>query len=446
MSFDWALKPVSDDTPTGPNLDTSDDADFVDYYFDALGRLPDRYVVPGMETEGGRRTEDRIFDPKTIDIKAENTKIKTLLERSRDLRLLTLQAQFECLTGRAKPLADTIETIADLIDLFGDAVHPAIEGDSSERKEALNELAQPITIVTALRYMGLSGGSDVTLRKLSVAEGKQEPHTGEDGLSLQAMQGVLGSPGNRKIVDEANTSFIRISEALKRIQASCQSHESAAFSLNLEPTLEVLAEMRGAIKAARPDLRSSDTAGTSKPAEPKTTENNQTAQAGADTKPPPQTGSVTIKSHAEARLALISCETYFQSYEPSSAALLLVRQARQLIGKPLVVALETLLPEECGKALVSFGPQSGFAIPAQRLKSLTDDSLPVPSLDSETENSADAPTVSSSADLAGIMLAVENFFDQREKSSPVPLLLQRARNYLDKDFQALVDELIPRSE
>lgn len=71
MALEWALKPVSDDAPCGPDLDKSDDADFVDYYFDALGRLPERYVIPGMTVRQGDKdvqTPDRVFDPKTVEL------------------------------------------------------------------------------------------------------------------------------------------------------------------------------------------------------------------------------------------------------------------------------------------------------------------------------------------------------------------------------------------
>ncbi|RYG91398.1 hypothetical protein EU803_09910 [Loktanella sp. IMCC34160] len=452
MSFDWALEPVSDDEPCGPNLDTSDDEEFVEYYFDALGRIPDRYVTPGMETEKGRRTEDRIFDPKSIDIKTEAKQINALLQRSRDVRLLTLLAQFECLAGRIEPMADAIETIADLIKAFGDAVHPAIEGDAGERRDALSELAQPISIVTALRYMGLTGTTDVTLRKLQVAEGKYSPNTGEEDLNAQLLRDSLGSPGNRTKVDAAHAALMRMTDALNRISSASKLSESAPFSPNFSQTLTVLSEMREAITAARPDLRGAE----ADMADADTDDGaDAPAEVAADGAAPaiapmgqaaPALPPTAVKSHAEARQALVACETYFQTKEPSSAALLLVRQARQLIGMPLVAALETLLPEICGRAIVAFGPQTGFAIPAHRLKSLSDDNLPVPEAGVDDAEVGDPPHIQSSADVATVMRGVEDFFRSREKSSPVPILLQRARSYLDKDFQALVDELIPRPE
>lgn len=123
MSLDWISTPIADDAPCGPDLDASDDPVFVEYYFDALGRLPERYIKPGkMNYEGGKAvqiTPDEVFDHRSVDIKTEAATLTGLLERSRDLRLLSLWAQFECLAGRLEPLADVIETIADALTAFG---------------------------------------------------------------------------------------------------------------------------------------------------------------------------------------------------------------------------------------------------------------------------------------------------------------------------------------
>ena len=439
MGFEWATAPVSEAEPCGPNLDAVDDAAFVDYYFGAVGRLPDRYIVPGMETGDGRRTDDRVFDPKSIDIAAETAQIKALLERSRDIRLLTLQAQFDCLAGRPAAMADAVETIADLISLYGDAVHPQIRDSVSERREALAELAQPITIQTALRYMGLNGSPDVTLRRIQVAGGQFSPNAGESDLSLQPLRDALASPGSRAKVEAVHAALLRISEALGRIAAACRSHPEKSFAPGFDPVLGLLDEMRAEITAARPDLRGAEAPA---PVMPEPAADSPAEGAAAPSAAPP--GPSVFASHDEARQALIGCEVYFQTHEPSSAALLLVRQARQLIGQPLVKALETLLPEDCGRALVSFGPQTGFALPAGRLKSLSEDNLPLSA--SEPPASAPPPVVSGSAEATAIIRSVEDYFRNREKSSPVPLLLQRARSYMDKDFQALVEELIPRPQ
>ena len=57
----------------------------------------------------------------------------------------------------------------------------------------------------------------------------------------------------------------------------------------------------------------------------------------------------------------------------------------------------------------------------------------------------DAPdvTVASRAEAQTHMQAIEKYYQRTEPSSPIPLLLTRARSYSGRDFAALVKELGP---
>ena len=95
--------------------------------------------------------------------------------------------------------------------------------------------------------------------------------------------------------------------------------------------------------------------------------------------------------------------------------------------------------------MIDFGAQTGFVIPAGRLKSLSDEGLPsgAPAAPAPDEVS-DPPSIAGQSDVAVVLRSVEEFFYARERSSPVPVLLHRARGYLEKSFQEIVDELIPK--
>jgi type VI secretion system protein ImpA len=60
----------------------------------------------------------------------------------------------------------------------------------------------------------------------------------------------------------------------------------------------------------------------------------------------------SIKSQAEAAAALLAVETNFAVNEPSSPAVILVHQARALVGKPLTHSHEILLPEAAPRAII----------------------------------------------------------------------------------------------
>ena len=453
MGLKWITYPVDADDVCGPDLDESDDEDFLDYYYDALNRLPEEYVKRGVQrsNEEGDREDDVVFKADSVVIKDENKAIDALLKRSRDIRLLVLKFKFECLSGRLQQASDVICDLADLLEAYGAAVHPVA---LSDRKEALNDIvgSQGLhTVLLPLQFCGLMGSTEVTLRKVQLATGGKTAFSFEEEASLDVLQSSLGQPSQRKQVDAAHEAAVKMSQALGRISAACQGQAEGAFTPELGDLTALLEEMRAAITAARPDLRGSE-------ADLELAVDAATAQAdgegaeggdgddasAASAQPsaasaPELTGFVT--SHGAAAKALLGCEAYFHANEPSSAAVLLITQARLLIGRPLIETLETLLPEQAGRTVIEFGPQTGFQINIDRLRTLTSQDQPTPNMDE-----GDAVSVNSGAEAAGIIREVERFFHLKEKSSAVPVLLRRARSYLDKDFQALVDELLPEVE
>ena len=149
-------------------------------------------------------------------------------------------------------------------------------------------------------------------------------------------------------------------------------------------------------------------------------------------------------NHRIAYQNLQAVERYFASTEPSSLALVLVTQARLLIGRPLVEALDALLENSAGYAQISFGTETGFAINMARMRDLSGQAN-ISTEDFSQAAEGDPPTTEVvSRDQAGqVLRLIEEFFRAREPASPIPILLFKARNMLSKDFHALVRELIP---
>ena len=80
-------------------------------------------------------------------------------------------------------------------------------------------------------------------------------------------------------------------------------------------------------------------------------------------------------THADAAAALLAVETYFAANEPSTPALILVHQARTLVGKPLIHALEVLLPEAAPRAMIKIQGEINVQLNMTQLKQLTADDL-----------------------------------------------------------------------
>ncbi|KIN75122.1 hypothetical protein Z945_3021 [Sulfitobacter noctilucae] len=441
--LDELLMPITEEAPCGPDLDAEMDADYEAYYFGALGRLPAYFYRPGVERPDGTSSPDMIFDGGDVDIAAERQQIEPLLSRSRDLRLLVLLAQWEALAGRLGPLADVLETIAALIETFGADAHPGLGDGPAARRDVLNDLNTQVTMIQPLQFLGLTGTDEVSLRKMKVASGAVTPLQSEQDLTPAVLNDALSDPANKKRIETTHAALMRMADALGRITRACQSAEPTPFTPSLDLLSATVAEMLSALSTARPDLRAAEEQAVADQAV-ETAADSPAASEGANAQAPV---GPAVLSHAEARQMLEAVEHYYRRAEPSSAALLLVTQARLLIGSPLVEALETLLPDRAGKAMVDFGPQTGFVLNIERLRQLTG-SAPESSApeDKTPAPSSSPPVIGSGAEAAGAIKSVEAYFTRAERSSPVPVLLQRARSYLDRDFQSLVDELVPLSE
>ena len=144
-----------------------------------------------------------------------------------------------------------------------------------------------------------------------------------------------------------------------------------------------------------------------------------------------------VGSHADAAAALDAVTAYFVKTEPSSPGLILVKQARELIGMPLMQALEILLPGVAEQAKIDFGSEHEFSITVPRMKMLTEGAGSTDLVPSDPAGFVIENREAASATISN----VETFYRQTEPSSPVPILLFKAKTYLSRDFSAIITDL-----
>ncbi len=442
MAIDWLTTPISDDLPSGPDLAAADDEGFTGYYYEAEGDLPERYFVPGLRGPKDDFAPGTVFDPKSISHSKSREAIVALLRRTRDLRLLSLMARQQILAGRLDGFVEALEGIADLLEAQPATVHPQDVGD---RRGTLEELATLTTVQTPLQYLNIAGSGEVTLRRHLAATKQVDPREGEVGLNGGTLLSSIASPGNKAAVDQAHRLLSAACAAIVRIKAACIRGDRP-FTLGLSATTDVIREIQTMIALGRPDLEPWSEAG-------KATEDEADTDQGAaddnatDSQPRAAASAANlptqkIANQAAAKQGLRAIEVFFAVNEPSSAALLLVIQARLLVGKPLIEAIETLLPEDANKTRIDFGPDTGFSMSMDRLRMLSAELAklaPPP----QADPAEPPPVIESRADVAGWLRGVDEYFRTREPASPIPLLLSRAKAYLDKDFGALISELMP---
>jgi type VI secretion system protein ImpA len=440
MAIDWLTDPVSDDSPCGDDLVVTDDDAFISYYYEAEAALPERYFVPGIRSPGDTFAPGTVFDPKSIRHAVEKDTILGLLRKSRDVRLLSLLARQQVLAGRLEGFVEAIDAIATLLETHPADAHPQ---DTADRRSALEELGASTTVVTPLQYINLAGAGEVSLRKYMAATGQSEPRDGEVGLSGPSMLGEMGSPSNKGAVDQSWKLLGVGQTAIQRIKGVCLRGDHP-FTIGLTATVETLSEMQKLISQARPDLQGELTlvAATTQVESVSGTSIRPAAENPAPAATMPSLAPQVIPSQAAARQALRAIEMFFARYEPSSAALLLVTQARLLVGKPLIEAIETLLPDDANKARIDFGSNTGFSMSMDRLRLLSKEMASLVPPEPEADPGP-PPIIATRAEVAAWLRDVDDYFRKREPASPIPLLLSRAKSYLDKDFGALISELMP---
>lgn len=430
MRLDDLIKPISPDAPCGEDLLAQDDPDYCDYYFNVEDRLPTSYF---------NMVRGTLFDPKSVDQKAESAQLDGLLKRSRDLRLLGLEAKFQILAGRFKGFADAVMGFAGLIEAYPGEVHPV---DAVDRQNAIEELNSLATIAAPLDYAILLTDKrvgDIIYRSYGTASGKIPTREGEQPGDVGSITGALSSSENAKAVDGLYEQLTGLRGAIKTIIQLCQS-STPPYSPKLDRLDDKLADILAMVVSARGDLG----AEAAPVVEGADGEAVAAAVPGAATTITLQMGTAEVPNHRVAYQLLQAVERYFATTEPASLALVLVTQSRLLIGRPLVEALDALLENSAGYASISFGTETGFAISMARMRDLSGQAN-ISSDDYATPDENDPPTPEVvSRDHAGqILKQIEDFYRMREPASPIPILLFKARNMLSKDFHALVRELIP---
>lgn len=430
------LVPVSEQNPCGPDLEREDDAGFIDYYYEAESRLPERYFTPGLAADGH---EDRLFDPRSVDLDSESRTIRGLLERSRDLRLISLLARFQILAGRLEDFTVSLENMAAMMEQWPRELHPG----GGDRRAAIDSLNSQPAVVMPLLHLQIIPGSEVTLRRFMVAMGKAEPRASEHDLDGSDFLGPLRADANQREVVLSHGRLTRAALALHRIQHLAAHHPDKPLHVDLAALRTAVADMQGMIAAARPELQpwseDSLTAEAKDPGPEPVIREIETPPPSV-TQTPTSAVTLRIANRGAAAGVLDAAKIWLAAHEPSSLALVLVAQAHALIGKPLVDAIEVLMPREAPGATLRIGQGSPFVLPMDRLKELTKSGLDV-----QTETPVVAtqqPPITQRSELIAKLLEVERYFTTCEPASPVPLLLAKAREMLDKRFDAIVAELL----
>lgn len=422
---------VSDAEPCGPDLDLAGDADYMNFVARAEGLLPTTFFSG---------PEGKPFDRSAIEFDIELATIWSLVVRTRDIRLLVIFAKLLILNRALPGFVNCIGLVDTLLTNRWDEVHPRGEdGDFGIRMAAIESLDDMAPVVFPLQYWALTNHrrlGPISYRSWMIATGETKPREGEEILDPAAIETAMMEAELSALV-ETRSQFRMLQSALSNIRNTCVERTGGRQAAKLErlPTLvgNILALLEGVVTKRDPALATtgSDAAGTAE------TESRRTATsipAGA------------VASTRDVADALAAIADYFGRYEPSNPALLLVRQAEQLMGKSFLEVMRILVPTHIEQAVIQIGKDQVFDLPVERLSAFAEVS-PAPEGDTPDTASEAAPPrrleAKTRGDATRLLEQIGAYYRMAEPSSPVPFLTERARSFAERDFLSLLKELLP---
>ena len=441
--------PLSGAEPCGPDLELADDDDYLNAVVTTETILPPEYYV-FSDYIGARQPYDQDRRYADLDIAGRIAAVVPFIDITRDLRLYVLLTKLYVL-ARSLPNAVTcVEAIAVLLEERWAGVHP--NGDDEMRSEVLQRLDDPL-IVTAFphvplfmskRFGAITWQRYLTEVRKSGGTG-DEPEDFDRSLADEGQTDLSVMVPLRNELAQTRATLERLALALRRMRAACAEHMSSG-----PPTLPALSQVLEKLHrfidriyrlAEATVVQLDPTAGLEPVAElasAEPTANGADQQAGSNSSGRPTTA---LKNVEEAAGALAAVVGYFERSEPSNPALLLLRQAQDLIGKSFVEAMQILVPDHAEKAMFEVGSAKIFSLPLSRLAASAPGPVADDAVDGHVETRAPAAT---RGEAVVLLEQVGAYFRVAEPSSPIPMLTDGARTLTGKDFMTLLGDVLPK--
>lgn len=454
--FEALVAPVSVDLPCGPDLELEGDAEFMRFLAQIEGVLPESFLS---------------FNRRDADLQSYIATAGTLLKRTADLRLLVAAAKLFILDQDLGSFTRCVEVLAGWLEERWEGLHPDLLGeDPVMRVIALQTLDDAPHTVLPLQVAPLFRSrriGHVSLRSFLLSEGKVQPRRNPDSDEMERVPtgGDLASAikdAEAADVTAAWDHAQRLSGAVARVEQAVDAHASGAAGLSLDRlkgvAKQLVETLQRVVAEKDPSLAPASAGGA-----------EEAGDAGEGGSSPSDSGPMSVQAMAslpDVAAALLAAERYFVRHEPSSPVRMLLAQTRALLGRSFFEVLSALSPSLAGQAAIR--PVRGLPIelPLERLSQLLPSDGSEDASDSgggwdESGEGADenegveaqvtaaespaAPEARTRRDALALLEAAAAFLRQAEPSSPIPLMVEHARQMAGRDFTALLRDLLPAS-
>ncbi|EOX8520818.1 ImpA family type VI secretion system protein [Salmonella enterica subsp. enterica serovar Cerro] len=324
-------KPVSAEQPCGP------DPEYDPEYLLLFSR-----AAPQAEAQYG----DFVSTPEAVNWPEIERDARRLLTRSKDIRVLILLLRSRIQQAGAQGLAEMLTQLAELSVIWSDALHPQLltgEGASAEsiedaalaRSNALAALLDHEGVMADIRGITLSNSAALRLQVRDVERALSAPRPA-DALAPESVRQQLADLEARGALPLA--AFREAQESAERLQVWARE-TLGDLAPDFSRLRQLLALLPDVVQTTTPEIPPSpapvpDPAGTVMDnAVPARAEDVPPVNAPPGISLPHNAETGPIRDHNDALERLRCIRRWFESSEPSSPTIPLLRQAERLVGK-----------------------------------------------------------------------------------------------------------------
>ncbi len=266
----------------------------------------------------------------------------TLLQRSRDLRVVVPLTRALLNLHGARGLADGLVVLSELLARYWDGVHPQLEPDDDYdpmlRVNVLAALCQSGGLLRDLRQTPLAqvrALGSVSLRDIELAMNGADVALEPPRMSVALIDAVFAGADPAELAATA-AALASARASTQRIELLLTGHVGVGSALDLAPLGDLL---QRAADVLRPHLHGAAATGA---------DAGQTEEAGAASHE--QSGHAAtrndqIAGRADVVRVLDTLCAWYAAREPSSPVPLLLQRARKLVDMSFIELLQELAPE-----------------------------------------------------------------------------------------------------
>lgn len=322
MKIEDLLKPVSAESPCGPNLEY-DDPDFL--------QLKKILETPKENMLGANQAKE-------VNWSEVITLVEALLSRTKDLRLAVWIIKPWIHRDGLAGLVNGLHLVNDLLTLYWVDIHPQLDAeddnDPTMRLSVLSEIGDYETFVKDVQNIPIIFQYDkISIRDILVISGKLSVANHQSEYTQAQIEAMFQDQANASIVKNLHNLLTETLESLEDIQNFLRQHVSEEYLPNFKRLSDVLRPILLLCKSSDSINHDSE-------------EKMQSSSIALDGKMNTSSTSNEIRSREDIVRILENVSRYIERTEPTNPVSLIVRLAQTLMTKNFLEIIEAIPPED----------------------------------------------------------------------------------------------------